>query len=222
MKRTNDEAASADLLPPSELSALLSTYGVAGVTTAVLEPNGAGDAFVRTQTAGLADRANGTPVFDSTLFQICSLSKPIAAVYALQYFAEQGVAMETSVNSLLAEAGSPFRFRAAAGADAEGADAVNLTHLIDHTGPQLHYVNGIPRDEPFPPMLSLISGSKEVPAPFGYAPLDVAKPPGTKFGYSGGGFLVLQHLLEQREGKPIGELFEAHLRARSRREGRKR
>ena len=73
MKRTNDEAASADLLPPSELSALLSTYGVAGVTTAVLEPNGAGDAFVRTQTAGLADRANGTYHMRSRNERACRL-----------------------------------------------------------------------------------------------------------------------------------------------------
>jgi len=50
-------------------------------------------------------------------------------------------------------------------------------------------------------------------APFGYASLDLIKRPGTKFQYSGGGFLVLQHLLEVMEGKPIAEIMAPFLAA---------
>jgi hypothetical protein len=42
------------------------------------------------------------------------------------------------------------------------ADEVTLSHLVDHTGPQMHYVNGVPRSHTFPPVLSLISGSADV------------------------------------------------------------
>ena len=201
------------LLPPADLTELLSTYGVAGVSIAVVRPDGAGNASVSTQVAGLAERATGTAMFDSTFLQICSLSKPIAAVLAVDYFAQHDIPLHTSVNILLERAGSPFRFRAAEGVEASWADEVTLAHLINHTGPQMHYVYGIPREHEFPPVLALISGSTERPAPYGYATLEVRKRPGTEFGYSGGGFLVLQHLLEIREGTPIAELFASHLRA---------
>ena len=122
--------------------------------------------------------------------------------------------MDSAVNPLLAAAGSPFRLKSAAGCPAEWADAVTLTQLLDHTGLGMHYVNGVPRSEPFPPVLDLISGTAEKPAPHRYASLELTKAPGSAFGYSGGGFLVLQHLLECREGKPVAELLDADLRAR--------
>ena len=49
-------------------------------------PDGTGDAYVSTQAAGLASKEGRIPVTDATFFQICSLSKPIAAVFALPYF----------------------------------------------------------------------------------------------------------------------------------------
>mgnify|MGYP003312549877 CR=1 FL=1 len=48
-------------------------------------------------------------------------------------------------------------------------------------------------------------GSDAAPAPHGYASLDVDRAPGTRFAYSGGGFLVLQHLLEAASGAPAAE-----------------
>ncbi|EOD28165.1 hypothetical protein EMIHUDRAFT_235110 [Emiliania huxleyi CCMP1516] len=177
-------------------------HGVSGVSIAALCPStGNGDATVATQTAGLADSA-GTPLFDSTLLQIASLSKPIAATFAVEYFAEAGISLEASVNDALAAAGSPLRLRAAAGMPAEWAETVTLRQTMDHTGLGMHYVNGVPRDEPFPPVLELLSGTDEAPAPYDYASLAVMKQPGSRFGYSGGGFLILQHLLECREAQP--------------------
>lgn len=201
------------LLAPNVIADALSSFGVAGASVAVLQPTGDGDAAVRTQVGGLASRETATPVFDSTWFEIASLSKPFAAVFAYQYFAQRGVSFDASVNALLAEAGSPYRLVAAEGCPAVWADEVTLTHLVDHTGPQMHYVNGIPRSHDFPPALALISGMTDAPAPYGYAPLFVSKRPGTVFGYSGGGFLILQHLLETRERASMAELMDRHLAA---------
>ena len=65
------------LIKDADIAALLSTYGVAGVSLAVLQPDGAGDASIATQVAGVAEkRSEPIPVYDSTYFQICSLSKP--------------------------------------------------------------------------------------------------------------------------------------------------
>ena len=203
------------LVPESFLKEQLKLYGVAGVSIAQIMPSAAAGikSALRTQTAGVAQKDPAVPVYDSTWFEIASLSKPIAAVFAYQYFTDRGVSMDTSVNSLLASAGSPFRFKAAAGCPTEWADEVSLTHLVDHTGPQMHYVYGIPRSDTFPDALALISGTADKPAPYGYAALDVKKRPGTAFGYSGGGFLVLQHLLEQREKKPMSQIIAPFLDA---------
>jgi CubicO group peptidase (beta-lactamase class C family) len=212
LARGSGVTAASPLLPSSVVDNLLSTYGVAGVSVAVLQPM-KGDSVVRTLVGGVADKSSApqTPVFDSTWFQIASLSKPIAAAFAHKYFAAAGIPMDAKVNPLLAEAGTDFRLKSAAGCPAEWADEVTLTHLVDHTGLGMHYVNGVPTTDPFPPVVDLMSGTAEKPAPYGYASLELTKRPGTAFSYSGGGFLCLQHLLEAREGKPIAQILDADL-----------
>ena len=78
------------MLERDDLDSLLDKHGVSGVSIAVLCPDGSGDASVSTQCAGIAD-PNATPLFDSTLLQIASLSKPIASTFAAGYFADAGV-----------------------------------------------------------------------------------------------------------------------------------
>ena len=90
---------------------------------------------------------------------------------------------------------------------------MTLANLVNHTGLGMHYVHGFPLDSPLPSALQLISGSQATPAPGGYACLDLVKEPGTEFGYSGGGFLVLQHLLEARESRPMADLLKPFLAA---------
>ncbi|KAH8097165.1 beta-lactamase [Aureococcus anophagefferens] len=68
------------------VEALLGTYGVAGVSAAVLAPDGSGGAVVRPVVGGLASRARREPVAPGTLFQIASLSKPVATAFAIDFF----------------------------------------------------------------------------------------------------------------------------------------
>ena len=196
------------LLPPEELERQLERYGTAGISVAVLQPAG-----IVTQTAGLASKEPPVPMFDSTWLEIASLSKTFAAAFALEYFTPLGIGMDAPVNPLLREAGSTFVLRSAEGSPPEWAERVTLAQLVNHSGLGMHYVNGVPLSEPMPPMLDLISGSAAAPAPYGYACIDLVKEPGTQFGYSGGGFLLLQHLLELREGRPIASLMAPFLRA---------
>ena len=155
-------------------------------------------------------------VDDATWFEIASLSKTIATAFALQYFEAKGISLSTPVNALLAEYCPPsspsyFVLRSAEGAPAEWAEDVALLHLFNYTGLGLHYVNGVPLSHEMPPVVALISGSAAAPAPYRYATLDVVKEPGTAFGYSGGGFLVLQLLLEAMEERPIAAIMRPFL-----------
>merc|ERR1719487_1190864 len=115
---------------------------------------------------------------------------------------------KTQVNALFRQLGDGFQLRSAKGLPAEWAEQVTLRQLVDHTGLGMHYVNGVPLSKEMPAVSALISGTDEKPAPYGYANLHLTKQPGTKFNYSGGGFLVLQHLLELMEGKPIAEIMQ--------------
>mmetsp|Transcript_18199 Transcript_18199/g.42349 ORF Transcript_18199/g.42349 Transcript_18199/m.42349 type:complete len:426 (-) Transcript_18199:42-1319(-) len=203
-------ADSQPMVDPDQLAQLLSRYGVAGVSVAVIQP-GNGNGSVRCQVAGYANKEKSIPVFDSTWFELASLSKTVAAAFSYRYFEARGKSMDAPVQPLLAECGTKFRLQSAAGNPPEWADEVTLGQLVDHTGLGMHYVNGVPLSKPMPPVLDLISGTAESPAPYGYASLHLVKRPGTAFGYSGGGFLVLQHLLEEFEGKPIAEIMQPYL-----------
>ena len=201
------------LLPPAELEQMLAKHGVQGISIALLAPFGdGGDSAIRVQTAGMADVRSKTPMADSTLLQLASLSKPVATAFAIDYFASAGISLDSPVLPLLEAAHALYRPQVAEGKPTEWADKLTLRQLMDHTGLGMHYVNGVPFDEPFPPITDLLSGTKEKPAPYGYMSLEMTKEPGTAFGYSGGGFLLLQHLLECREKKPVAEIMAPFLR----------
>jgi len=122
---------------------------------------------------------------ESTWFEVASLSKPLAAAMALEYFKNKKIALNTPVNELLKKSGSKFRLT---------SDAVLVEHLLNHTALGMHYVKGVPV-------------SREYPKADGYLKdIEVLGEPGKKFHYSGGGFLVLEHLLESLEKKSIHEI----------------
>lgn len=133
-----------------------------------------------------------------TVYEIASLSKTVASVFALEYFARKKISLTSSVNSLFAGTSSKFRLHSKT--NPSWADRVHLTHLLNHTALNMHYVNGFPTTTPFPPIRDLVDGGH------GYVALDVVTEPGTEFRYSGGGFLVLEHLIESLEGRSIQDL----------------
>jgi allantoicase len=73
---------------------------------------------------------------------------------------------------------------------------------MNHQALNLHYVNGFPIDRPMPDAGSLLEGASE----YGYLPVGVQFEPGTAFQYSGGGFLVLEHLLETMKRGRVNEI----------------
>jgi malate synthase len=132
-------------------------------------------------------------------FQIASLSKTIGSAFALEYFREKGIGLDTKVNELFKKTSSDFRL------EGECADDVELKHLMSHLALNMHYVYGIPADQEFPKLESLLAGEH------GYEKCAVKNKPGTTFSYSGAGFMVLEHLLESLEGKPFSELSQGFL-----------
>ena len=129
----------------------------------------------------------------------------------IEYFGRRDTPVTTSVNTLLARTGSNFRLRSKEGCPVSWGDEVCLYHLVNHTALGMHYVFGIPHSRGMPSAESLARGQhlKEL----GYDTILVEKRPGSLFHYSGGGFLVLQILLEGLERRPIESIMRPFLDA---------
>jgi allantoicase/CubicO group peptidase (beta-lactamase class C family) len=147
------------------------------------------------------------PVTNTTLFEIASLSKSIATAFAMEYFAAQGISFDTPVNSLFAKTSSQFRLRSEK--HTGWGDRVTLAHLVSHSALNLHYVKGFAVDQPMPNIGEIVFNG---PA-FGYESVAVINDPGSRFAYSGGGFLVLEYLIECMEGTSIQQITTPFLRA---------
>ena len=126
-------------------------------------------------------------------FEMASLSKTVASAFAIEYFKSKNIQLTTSVDELLAQTSSTFRLN---------DSRVNLTHLMGHSALNMHYVNGVPANKKMPKVEDFLTGNSE----YDYPPIKVINPPGTVFQYSGGGYLVLEHLIEAMERKTIFEL----------------
>jgi allantoicase/malate synthase/CubicO group peptidase (beta-lactamase class C family) len=185
-----------------EIAAALARHGVKGASVCIASPGN------HLQSLQFGHRDALHAVTPQTGFEIASLSKSIGTCFVLEQLRKAGVPISASVNALLAKAGSKFRVRSLEAAHPEWADQVTVAHLMSHQGLNMHYVNGLTANEEFPPIVELLNGNER----HGYEPVGVVNAPGTRFQYSGGGFLVLQHLIECMGGAPVHVQIDAFLR----------
>lgn len=173
-------------------------------------------------TSGYADVSKRTRMTENTWLQCASLSKTVASAFAVEYFTKRKVPFTTPVNNLLEACNASFRLSLhpknvnVAGSELWVSE-LQLKHLVNHTGLGMHYVYGIPPSHGIPSMTDLLTGKCE--KKYGYSHLYVEKKPGAHFHYSGGGFLVLQLLLEMMEKKPIQDIMQPFLHAMGIQEG---
>jgi len=183
-----------------DLAQLLNKYRVAGLSIGTLH-NG----LVGSTCRGLARREDlyndrtatrSLPMQADTWVQVASLSKTVATAFAMEYLGKRGISFDTTVNQLLAQIGSNYRLQPAARTPTTWANEVQLRHLVNHTGLGMHFVYGFPPDKAsgMPPMQDLMEGKHN------YEPIFVSKKPNTKFAYSGGGFVMLQHICQTIAG----------------------
>jgi len=178
-------------------------HGVRALSASVTVAGGEPQAIV------FGEREPGKPVSAGTAFEIASLSKTIGSCFAIEHFRAAGVQLDAPVQPLLAASGSTFALRSLDAAHPEWAGRVQLSHLMRHEALNMHYVNGVPADRPMPPITELLPGD----AAWRYDAVGVVNEPGTRFQYSGGGFMVLEHLVERRVGRPIHEATRPFLDA---------
>jgi CubicO group peptidase (beta-lactamase class C family) len=172
------------------------------------------DGTVQTVYTGYACSKSGEKMGRSHLLQCASLSKTVGTAFAIEYLKSKGIDFATTaVNDLLLRLNSNWRIDVAPEANLppDTCSQVLLPMLVNHTALGMHYVYGFPIIDAVPTCADILNCSP-IALENKYQPLFLARKPGQTFSYSGGGFIVLQYIIELMEGVSVDILTQEFLR----------
>ncbi len=142
-------------------------------------------------------RVGGPPATPDTLFQAASISKPVSALAVMQLVQEGKLNLDADVNDYLRS----WRLPAS---DLTKTQKVTLRRLLSHSaGMTVHGFAGYAAGEKVPTLLEVLNGA----APANSAPIRVDIVPGTQWRYSGGGYEVMQQLVEDVTQQPFAQVM---------------
>jgi CubicO group peptidase (beta-lactamase class C family) len=140
----------------------------------------------------------GAAVTPSTLFQAASISKPVSALGALSLVQAGKLDLDADVNQYLKSWKIPLNTFTA-------QHPVTLRELLNHTaGTTVHGFAGYASEAPIPSLVQILDGE----APSISPAIRVDCVPGTAWRYSGGGYVVVQQLLQDVTGKPFARFMQ--------------
>ncbi len=176
------------------LAERMAHYIVPGVSIAVVD--GGGIAWARGY--GLAEAGRPDPVTPQTLFQAASISKPVSALAALRLVQAGLLDLDADVNGGLRSWQVPPHAWT-------GTEPVTLRRLLSHSaGLTVPGFPGYAQGAALPTLVQVLDGAP----PANTAPIRVTRQPGLAYEYSGGGYAVLQQLLEDVAGQPFADLLQ--------------
>jgi CubicO group peptidase (beta-lactamase class C family) len=148
---------------------------------------------------GVADRATGEPVTPAARFQAASVSKPVTAWGVLRLVEQGRIGLDEPVVGHLRRWRPPHsRF---------DVDGITVRRLLSHTaGLSVHGYAGQTLDRPLPSIEASLSGETR-----GSFPVELLDAPGRRWLYSGGGYSVLQLLVEELTGQPFADFMQAEV-----------
>jgi len=138
-------------------------------------------------------RVGGPPVSADTLFQAASISKPVFALAVLHLVEGKKLDLDTDVNTYLKQWKLPEN-------EFTRQKKVTLRELLSHSaGTTVGGFPGYAADAPIPSLLQVLDGRP----PANSAEIRVDTVPGSRWRYSGGGYVVAQQILQDVSGKPL-------------------
>lgn len=140
---------------------------------------------------GTANAESGSQVDTETLFQAGSISKPLAALAVHKLVQDGLVDLDEDVNTYLKDWKVPeSRFLS--------EKTVTLRRLLTHTaGMTVHGFPGYTQTDTFPSLTSVLNGMGNTPAIY------VDTFPEAMWRYSGGGYSVMEKVVEDVSGKSL-------------------
>ncbi len=178
--------------PKRTIAERLAHYKVPGLSVAVVDRG----EIEWARGYGFASVEDRKPVTPETRFQAASISKPVAAMVALRMVEMGKLALDEDVNLKLRSWKVPEN-------EFTAKQKVTLRRLLSHTaGLTVHGFPGYAAGAEVPSLQQLLEGVK--PANTVAIRPDIV--PGTQFRYSGGGYEVMQQLVEDVTGKPFAQV----------------
>lgn len=143
-------------------------------------------------------RPGGPPVTERTLFQAASISKPVFALAVLRLADTGKVDLQANVNDYLTTWKVPDnRFTR--------QTPVSLRALLSHTaGTTVQGFRGYEPNAELPTLGQILDGA----SPANNSPVRVDTPPGDRFRYSGGGYVVAQAVLQDVTGEAPAQYLQ--------------
>ena len=158
---------------------------IVGLSLAIIDDG----KIVETRAYGTTSRDGNTRITPGTLFQAGSISKPVAALGALQLVERRAVTLDENVNDKLKSWKVPDN-------EFTTSEKVTLRRLLSHSaGLTVHGFPGYDVKVAVPSPIDVLDGKGNTP------PVRVNLVPGTTWRYSGGGYTVMQQLVTDLTGK---------------------
>jgi CubicO group peptidase (beta-lactamase class C family) len=144
------------------------------------------------------DRAAGAPVDERTLFQAASISKPVTSTAMFRLIEQGRLALDEDVNVRLRS----WKVPESAFTQTE---KVTPRRIVSHmAGLTVHGFAGYDAGTPLPTLPQILDGLPPANSP----PVRVTALPGDHESYSGGGFTVLQLLIQDVTGRPFKDVLD--------------
>jgi len=170
-------------------------YGVSAFSIALLDDG----EITWTKAYGTYSNKDERPISETTLFQAASLGKPITALGVLKLVDEGTIKLDAPANKYLKTWELPNSYLS--------STPVKISNLLSHTaGISVPSYPGYTGDEILPNINEILEGE----TPSKSAPVRVTMASGT-YQYSGGGYMVLQKIIEDQTGKPLNAYMDAAL-----------
>lgn len=179
--------------PSMLLSERMEHYNVPGICIALINNSEIEGVICH----GTRRAQTDNPINPDTLFQAASISKPVTAMAALRLVQEGKLELDQDVNEVIRSWKVPesvLTFE----------EKVTLRRLLSHTaGMTVHGFDGYSMEEEIPTVLEILDGR----SPANSAPIRVDLVPGSRYQYSGGGYIVVQQLLTDLTSVPFPDLM---------------
>ena len=182
---------------PVSMQERMAFYSVPGVSIAFIDNN----EVAWTRQYGVANPTTRRPVMAQTLFQAGSVSKVVAALAVLGLVRDGSLTLDEDVNHKL----SSWKVPASPWTQTE---KVTVRRLLSHNaGVTVHGFFGYGPGAAIPTTVQVLEGAPPANSP----PIVVDKPPGSGFRYSGGGYVILQQLVEDVTHEPFAQVVDSRV-----------
>ena len=148
---------------------------------------------------GVANTDTDEKVDVNTIFQAASISKPVSALGVLKLVENGTVDLKSDVNTYLSDWKVPENLYTE-------DEKVSLEKLLTHTASvTVHGFPGYKKTDTFPTTKQVLNGEGNTPK------VELFIKPGTMWKYSGGGYTVLQKVVEDVTGLPFEEYMDNNI-----------